>query len=107
MADESVLKTVIARLEAALNDPNPGRGPDVYEVRGYDVGVLFETIKRYGGRRDWTPTPENIDRLPGPVRRYIHAQWAEISRLQVEATRSATAARRAEAELARLRRPAR
>jgi hypothetical protein len=99
---ESGLKQAVARLQEALGVGDLRHGPDVYEVRGYDVNILFETLKRWGGRRDWSPTPDNIKQLPGPVRRYIYEQWAEIGRLQREAIDARAAARKAEAELAEL-----
>lgn len=40
-------------------------------VAVYDLGVVLETVKRYGGRADWRPTPQAIDQLAPPVRRYI------------------------------------
>lgn len=47
-----------------------------------DIVTLFEAIKRYGGRRDWTPSDENLMELPGPVLRYIIGQRKEIGRLE-------------------------
>lgn len=85
MASESILKEVVARCQAAVHDGVRANAEfGIAKVRTYDIGVLFETIKRYGGRRDWRPTDENIARLPGPVRRYVRQLEAEIVRLQRE-----------------------
>lgn len=81
----SILKQVVTRLQEALREGDLAHGPDTYLVRGYDIRVLFETIKRFGGRADWTPTPQNIEQLPGPVRHHIYAREAEITRLHYEA----------------------
>jgi len=105
MAD-SVLRKVVARLEAALAAPELGPA-DTYAVRGYDVRVLFETIRRYGGRRDWAPTPEAIAELPGPVRRHVLALEAELARQQRLLISGEDRARAAERALTEARKPRR
>lgn len=106
MAD-SILRQVIARLQEAIRTPNLGLGPDVYTVRGYDVRVLFETIKRYGGRRDWTPTEDNILQLPAPVRDHVIAQRIENGQLLQKLIASDAERRKLERIVAELRHPRR
>lgn len=67
-----LLKDIVDRMQQTLREEQrPGLDYGTSVFRRYDVQVLMETIKHYGGRRDWTPTPANIARLPGPVRRYV------------------------------------
>jgi hypothetical protein len=69
---DSILRQAISRLQKALTEGDKSGVPyGTAQVRTYDVRILFETIKKYGGRKDWTPTKENVDQLPGPVKRYI------------------------------------
>lgn len=104
---ESILKEVVTRLQEILRSGYVGDGPDVYKVRGYDIRVLFTTIKRYGGRRDWTPNEENISQLPSPVRGYIVDQRIRIMELERRLIDAASQVRRLEREVERLRRPPR
>ena len=83
---ESILKECVARLQEALEATDSGQFA-TSRVNDYDVRVLFETIKRYGGRRDWTPSEENVEKLPSPVRRYIGELRTEIHRLERELVR--------------------
>jgi hypothetical protein len=106
MAD-SILKQVIARLQEGMAKPDMGLGCDLYALRGYDVGVLFETIKRYGGRRDWTPTEENILQLPGPVRRLVIDQRIENGQLLQKLISVDAERRKLERLVAELRHPRR
>lgn len=107
MPAESVLKQVVARLQAALLDRDYGEAPDTYRIRGYDIGVLFETIRRYGGRKDWLPTEPNIEALPGPVQRHVRDQQIEINRLHRELIRQASETRRLERIVQAYRHPPR
>lgn len=101
---ESELRAAIARMrESVARAERCTIQFQACDIEIRDVKTIFAAIRRYGGRRDWTPTPDNIAQLPAPVRRYIYAQWVEIARLQQEALRAASAAREAEAELARHR----
>jgi hypothetical protein len=104
---ESTLKEVIARLRAATEERDWGLEYGLCTVRAHDIGVLFETIKRYGGRHDWTPTPQNIERLPGPVRRYIASLQIEIGQRIQALIRADAERRRLEALVAELRHPPR
>jgi hypothetical protein len=106
MAD-SVLKDVIARLQEAMDRQDWGLDYGLCVVRAYDVGVLFETIRRYGGRRDWTPTETNILALPGPVRQHVIAQRIENGQLLQETIRIDAERRRLERLVTELRHPRR
>jgi hypothetical protein len=103
--DESPVKRAVRRLEEALRQPTADC--DIYKVRGYDVRLLFETIKNYGGRKDWTPSNENLGKLPRPVQRHIVGQWREIRRLELAVGRELNKVRRLEDELRRYRPPPR
>ena len=83
---ESITRECVARLQEALAAPDSGQFA-TSRVNDYDVRVLFETIKRYGGRKDWAPSEENISKLPSPVRRYIYELRTEIQRLEREVVR--------------------
>jgi hypothetical protein len=106
---DSVLKQVVSRLEAALAAAVESEDPPFGTVRVqiYDVNVLFQTLRRYGGRRDWQPTPEAIAELAAPVRRHVVACEAEIARLQRVAISQAGRLRAAERALEQLRKPRR
>lgn len=104
---ESTLREVIARLRAATEERDLGLEYGLCKVRSYDIGVLFETIKRFGGRHDWTPTPQNVERLPPPVRFHIRDLEIRIELLQRELIGAANEARRREEIIAELRHPPR
>ena len=103
--EESPLKQTIRRLEEALKQPSVDC--DVYRVRGYDIRLLFQTIKDFGGRKDWTPTDQNLLKLPRPVRRHILDLQQRLSFLQREDIRRAAWARKALEELDRIFHPPR
>jgi hypothetical protein len=102
---DSVLKQVISRLEAAIASAVDGEDPPfgTVRVRVYDVNVLFETLRRYGGRRDWEPTAEAIAALPAPVRRHVLACQTELARLQRVAIAQGDRLRAAEQALQEMR----
>lgn len=104
---ESVLKRIVARLEEALTKESYAHGPDHYVVRGYDIRVLFETIKRFGGRRDWLPDQSSIAELPGPVRRHVRDLELKISQLRHQLVDSEIRRRALERALEEQRRPRR
>lgn len=84
---DTILRDVVARLQEALAKPDMGGEFGTHRVRDYDIRILFETIKRYGGRKDWTPDEANIAELPAPVRRYVRQLQTEVQRWQQEAVR--------------------
>lgn len=72
-----------------------------------DVEAIFDAMKRWGGRHDWTPTLENLDRLPPPVRFHIRDLEIRMELLQRELGKAANEARRREEIIAELRHPKR
>lgn len=62
------IRTIVARVETAMVE-GVNRPACMAEVAVYDLGVVLNLLKIYGGRADWTPTADNIEKLPGPVRR--------------------------------------
>jgi hypothetical protein len=109
MVDGSTLKAVVARLEEALREAREGNQLPfgTARVQRADITILFETIKRYGGRRDWTPTEENLAELPSPVLRYIVQQRREIAELQRKLLDVSAMVRKMEKFAARIRNPPR
>lgn len=103
MADSGIKETVELIEEQLRNNKRPAC--DMYEVRGAYIRHLFETLKRYGGRKDWTPVEPNIQELPGPVRRHIRNLEVEIQRLQRALVRSGNKLRKAEAVIEIYRHP--
>jgi hypothetical protein len=75
---ESEIRQAVARMEAAT--AKGGLPCGTCRVLISDIYLLFETLRRYGGRRDWTPTWPNIDRLPGPVKRHIYEMHVDLQR---------------------------
>lgn len=84
---ESPWTATIRRLEKALAERDWSVEFGSHKIRDGDIRSMFELIKRYGGRKDWTPTEENIEKLPGPVRRYVRQLQTEVTRWQQEAVR--------------------
>src|SRR4051812_5379516 len=85
---ESLYREAVQRLLAVLAERDWSGEFGTHRFADHDIQLLFELIRRYGGRKNWTPTEDNIATLPGPVRRHILRQRAEIERLQREAIKA-------------------
>ncbi|MBV8687302.1 MAG: hypothetical protein JO238_11570 [Alphaproteobacteria bacterium] len=107
-SDESELKQAVKRLEAAMVEGVDHSFPfGTCQVRIGDVQLLFQAIKRAGGRRDWSPEEKNVADLPGPVRRYIRSLQNEVARYQRRLIELDGQLRKIEQSLARIERPPR
>lgn len=106
---DSSLREAAARLQEAVRAAAAGEELPygTARVRIGDLLLLFEALKRYGGRRDWTPVAAAIEALPGPVRRHVAALEAEQARLQRLLIAREDRLRAAERALEQERRPAR
>lgn len=87
MPESTPWTAVIRRLEEHMEKRDVGVDYGSHIVRDHDIRALFELIRRYGGRKDWQPTQENIEKLPGPVRRYVRQLETEVQRWKGEAVR--------------------
>jgi hypothetical protein len=90
-ANDSGLKGAVKRLEAEITKAAGYSVPyGTCQVQMADIRVLFDAIKRFGGRKDWTPSPQNLSDLPTPVRAYIidlERQIGDYQRRLIEAGR--------------------
>lgn len=77
------------------------------DVEVDDIRLVFDAMKRWGGRHDWSPTPQNIERLAPPVRFYVRDLEIKIELLQRELIQAGNEARRREEIIAELRHPPR
>lgn len=66
--DKKALETMAAAFES---DFAAARDPNQREFIRARVGIVYALLK-YKMHEDWLPTPENINALPEPVRKFIH-----------------------------------
>ncbi|HEY1605641.1 MAG TPA: hypothetical protein VGF77_08570 [Allosphingosinicella sp.] len=105
---ESALRSAVKRIQAELDKVAAAtiRFPKI-DVYVDDIALVFAAMKRWGGRHDWTPTRENVERLPPPVRFHIVDLQIRIELLQRELIRAGSEARRRDEIIAELRHPPR
>jgi len=66
--DKKALETMAAAFESDYAVAASIQGVEFIKVR---LSIIYALLK-YKIHKDWLPTPENINSMPEPVRKYIH-----------------------------------